>query len=115
RDAHNRTISHLVNLNSWKFVKNNFVDSKEVPNALDVYYYLTPLPKKSIRVELLGKMASVYNGTEVNVNWTLRNAFKGAEKLNINVFGGYELQTGGNADLNSSYFRYGTEATLTFP
>ncbi|WP_294182984.1 BamA/TamA family outer membrane protein [uncultured Sphingobacterium sp.] len=115
RDSHNRTISHLVNLNSWKFVKNNFVDSKEVPNALDVYYYLTPLPKKSIRVELLGKMASVYNGTEVNVNWTLRNAFKGAEKLNINVFGGYELQTGGNADLNSSYFRYGTEATLTFP
>ena len=47
RNAHNQTISHLVNLNSWKFVKNNFVDSKEVPNALDVYYYLTPLPKKS--------------------------------------------------------------------
>ncbi|NPE49430.1 BamA/TamA family outer membrane protein [Sphingobacterium prati] len=115
RTAHNQTISHLVNLNSWKFVKNNFVDSKEVPNALDVYYYLTPLPKKSLRVELLGKMASVYNGTEVNVNWTLRNAFKGAEQLSFNVFGGYETQTGGNADLNSSYYRYGMEATVTFP
>lgn len=45
RDAHNKTISHLVNLNSFKFVKNNFVDSKDVNNGLDVYYYLTPLPK----------------------------------------------------------------------
>ncbi|UIR54701.1 BamA/TamA family outer membrane protein [Sphingobacterium sp. SRCM116780] len=115
RGSHNKTISHLVNLNSFKFVKNNFVDSKDVKNALDVYYYLTPLPKKSIRVELLGKMASVYNGSEINVNWQLRNAFKGAETLSLNVFGGYETQTGGSVSLNSSYYRYGADLTLSFP
>lgn len=115
RDAHNKTISHLVNLNSFKFVKNNFIDSKDVKNGLDVYYYLTPLPKKSIRVELLGKMASVYNGTELNVNWQLHNAFRGAELLSLNVFGGYETQTGGSVSLNSSYYRYGADLTLTLP
>lgn len=115
RNSHNKTLNHLVNLNSFKFVKNNFVDAKDKPNALDVYYYLTPLPKKSLRLELLGKTASVYNGSEINVNWQLRNAFKGAELLNINVFGGYELQTGGNVNLNSTYYRYGAEASLIFP
>ncbi len=115
RPSHNKSLNHLVNLNSFKFVKNNFVDAKDKPNALDVYYYLTPLPKKSLRIEVLGKTASVYNGSEVSANWQLRNAFRGAEMLNINVFGGYELQTGGNVNLNSTYYRYGAEASLIFP
>lgn len=66
-------------------------------------------------MELLGKMASVYNGTELNVNWQLHNAFKGAELLSLNVFGGYETQTGGSVSLNSSYYRYGADLTLTLP
>ncbi len=115
RHDHNLTINHLVNLNSFKFVKNNFVPSPDSANTLDVYYYLTPLPKKSLRLELLGKMASVYNGSEANVTWTMRNAFKGAEQLSLNVFGGYETQTGGSVNLNSSYYRYGAELTLSFP
>ncbi|WP_140938560.1 translocation and assembly module lipoprotein TamL [Sphingobacterium lumbrici] len=112
---HNQTINHLVNLNTFKFVKNNFEDNPDSTNTLDVYYYLTPLPKKSLRFEVLGKTATVYNGSEANVTWTLRNAFRGFETLTLNAFGGYETQTGGNVNLNSSYYRYGAEVAITWP
>src|SRR5699024_11458295 len=74
-----------------------------------------PLDKKSIRFELLGKTATIYNGSEVNVNWRLNNAFKGAEQLSLNVFGGFETQTSGGVNLNSSHYRYGAYATITWP
>jgi len=115
RHDHNLTINHLVNLNMFKFVKNNFEDNPDSTNTLDVYYYLTPLQKRSLRLEVIAKTASVYNGTEANVNWQLRNAFKGAETFSVSVFGGYETQTGGNVNLNSSYIRYGTEVGVTWP
>lgn len=115
RYDHNQTINHLVNLNMFKFVKNNFENNPDSANVLDVYYYLTPMAKKSLRFEILAKTASVYNGSEANVTWTLRNAFKGAETLTFNVYGGYETQTGGNVNLNSSYYRYGAELGITWP
>lgn len=115
RHDHNLTLSHLVNLNAFKFVKNNFEPSPDKENTLDVYYYLTPLQKKTLRFEILAKTASVYNGTEANATWTLRNAFRGAETLSINVFGGYETQTGGRVNLNSAYYRYGAEGTISWP
>jgi outer membrane protein assembly factor BamA len=115
RNYHNRTLSHLVNLNAFKFVKNNFEPNPDEENTLDVYYYLTPLQKKSLRFEILGKTASVYNGSEANATWTLRNAFRGAETVTVNVFGGYETQTGGQVNLNSAYYRYGAEVGISWP
>lgn len=115
RFDHNMTINQLVNLNMFKFVKNSFENNPDSSNVLDVYYYLTPMPKKSLRFEILAKTANVYNGSEANVTWTLRNAFKGAETFTANVFGGYETQTGGNVNLNSSYYRYGAEMGITWP
>lgn len=116
REKHTRAISHLVGLGNFKFVKNDFlpVDSAN-SNLLDAYYYLTPQPKKTINFEILGKTASVYNGSDVSVSWLHRNAFRGAEQFRFSVFGGYEVQTGGNVNLNSSFYRYGAEASVTFP
>src|SRR5690606_28308632 len=45
---HNQTINHLVNLNAYKFVKNDFVASPDTINHLDVYYYLTPMQRESL-------------------------------------------------------------------
>lgn len=115
RYDHNQTINHLVSLNMYKFVKNNFENNPDTANVLDVYYYLTPMEKKSLRFEVLAKTADVYNGSEANVTWTVRNAFKGAETFKANVYGGYETQTGGNVNLNSSYYRYGAEMSITWP
>lgn len=115
RKKHNLAISQLVGLGTFKFVKNNFTPVDTGHNLLDVYYYLTPLPKKAVRLEVIGKTASVYNGSEVNLSWLHRNAFKSAELLRLSVFGGYEYQTGGNVDLNSTFYRYGAQARLSFP
>lgn len=115
RTDHTRTLNQLVSMGTFRLVKNDFVDVDTGKNLLDVYYYLTPMPKKGLRIELLGKTASVYNGSEINANWLHRNVFKSGELLTLSVYGGFETQTGGNVSLNSSFRRYGTELSLYFP
>jgi outer membrane protein insertion porin family len=115
RRDHNLSLNRLVNLGTFKFVKNEFYPSDSVANALDAYYYFTPLPKKSIRFEVLGKTNSAnYNGSEANINWLHRNAFKGAEQLTVTAFGGLEVQVSGQ---NRGYniYRVGGEASLVWP
>jgi hypothetical protein len=72
RTDHNLSLNRLVNLGTFKFVKNQFKVA-DTGNYLDAYYYLTPLPKKSIRLELLAKTnsASNYTGTRLNINWEI--------------------------------------------
>ncbi|MFL9843382.1 translocation and assembly module lipoprotein TamL [Flavobacterium rhizosphaerae] len=115
RRDHNLSLNRLINLGTFKFVKNEFKPADSISNLLDAYYYFTPLPKKSIRVELTGKTNSAnYNGTEVNVNWSNRNTFRAAELLSISAFGGLEVQVAGQ---NKGYnvYRIGSEASLTWP
>lgn len=115
RRDHNLSLNRLVNMGTFKFVKNEFklVDSEE--HLLDTYYYLTLLPKKSFRAEVLGKTNSAnYAGTELNVNWSNRNTFRGAELLTISASGGLEMQVSGQ---NKGYnvYRIGGEANLVWP
>ncbi len=115
RTDHNLSLNRLVNMGTFKFVKNEFKVADTISNALDAYYFLTPLPRKSIRVEVIGKTNSAnYTGTELNVNWSNRNTFRGAELLTISAFGGLEVQVSG---LNKGFdvYRVGTEANLFWP
>lgn len=116
RTAHNLSLNRLIHLNVFKFVKNQFrVIDDEEGNQLDAFYYLTPHPKKSIRVEVLGKTNSAnYTGTELNVNWSNRNTFRGAELLEISAFGGLEVQVSGQ-NKGFNVYRVGSEAKLTWP
>lgn len=57
-------------------------------------------------------------GPGLVVGVTKRNAFRGGEKLDINLKGSYEWQTGHRADGNSSKFNsyeYGADVSLEFP
>ncbi|WP_316634407.1 BamA/TamA family outer membrane protein [uncultured Flavobacterium sp.] len=115
RKDHNLTLNRFVNLGTFSFVKNEFKPSDSLPNTLDSYYYLTLLPKKFIRVEVLGKTNSAsYTGTEVNVNWNNRNLFRGAELLTVSVFGGADFQLSG-ANNGKNIYKLGTETSLTWP
>ena len=115
RTNHNLSLNRLVNLGTFKFVKNQFKVADTIGNYLDAYYYLTPLPKKSIRVEVLAKTNSAnYTGTELNLNWSNRNVFKGAEQLTISAFGGVEVQVSGQNN-GFNVYRVGTEASLIWP
>lgn len=116
RTDHNLALNRLTNLGPYKFVKNRFeeVDTLGTPK-LNTYYYLTPLQKKSIRLELIGKTNSAnFSGSEINLSWRNRNAFKGAELLTVSVFGGAEVQASGQ---NQGYnlLRFGGDVTLTWP
>ena len=115
RKDHNLTLNRFVNLGTFSFVKNEFRLSDSLPKTLDSYYYLTLLPKKFIRVEVVGKTNSAsYTGTEINVNWNNRNLLGGAELLTISVFGGADFQLSG-ANNGKNIYRLGAETSLTWP
>ncbi|OXG02260.1 outer membrane protein assembly factor BamA [Flavobacterium araucananum] len=115
RKDHNLTLNRFVNLGTFSFVKNEFKPSDSLKNTLDSYYYLTLLPKKFIRVEVLGKTNSAsYTGTEINVNWNNRNLFRGAELFTVSVFGGADFQLSGTNN-GKNIYKLGAETSLTWP
>jgi outer membrane protein assembly factor BamA len=115
RKDHNLSLNRLVNLGTFKFVKNQFRVSDTIGNYLDAYYYLTPLPRKSIRLEVLAKTNSAnYSGSEVKINWSNRNTFHGAELLTVSAFGGIEVQLGGKNN-GFNVYRFGGESSLIWP
>jgi outer membrane protein insertion porin family len=115
RSAHNLTLSRLINLDVFKFVKNRFEDS---PNSegdtgrLNTYYYLTPLPKKSIRAEISGNTKSNnYVGSLITLTFKNRNIFRGAEHLDLHADVGSEVQYSG---YQSGYNTYKLGGGVTF-
>lgn len=60
----------------------------------------------------IGRTSGRY-GPEARIGFTRRNAFRGAEKLDLNLHGAYEWQSGGGDDMNS--YQYGFDASLEFP
>jgi len=115
RTNHNLSLNRLVNLGTFKFVKNTFTVADSLKHSLDANYYLTPLPKKSVRFELLGKTNSAnYTGTELNINWRNRNTFRAAELLTVSIFGGLEVQVSGQ-NRGFNVYRLGSEVSLIWP
>ncbi len=115
RTNHNLSLNRLVNLGTFKFVKNQFFIADTIGNYLNAYYYLTPLTRKSFRIEVLGKTNSAnYTGTELNISWSNRNTFRGAELFNVSVFGGLEVQVGGQ-NQGFDVYRAGTEMNMIWP
>ncbi|WP_366183731.1 BamA/TamA family outer membrane protein [Flavobacterium ovatum] len=115
RTTHNLSLNRLITLGTFKFVKNEFKVNDSFKNQLDTYYYLTPLPKKSIQIEALAKTNTAnYSGTELNINWSNRNTFKGAELLSISAFTGIEVQVSGQNN-GFNVYRFGGEASLVWP
>ncbi|WP_430613619.1 BamA/TamA family outer membrane protein [Flavobacterium sp. JP2137] len=115
RSDHNLSLNRLVNLGTFKFVKNQFVIADSLNHKLNSFYYLTPEEPKSIRLEVLGKTNSAsYTGTELNVNWRNRNFFKGAELFAVSAYGGMDFQMS-SANKGYDVYKFGTEANLIWP
>ena len=115
RSDHNLTLNRLINLGVFKFVKNEFVISDSLNNKFDVYYTLTPNELQSLRLEVLGRTNSAnYGGGELNLNWSHRNFFKGAELFKVAAYGAFDVQLGGPKDANN-IMRLGLNTQLTIP
>lgn len=116
RTDHNSAINRLINLDIFKFVKNRFevVENIDSPK-LNVYYYLTRLPKKSLRIEVRGNTKSNnLTGSNITIGWKNRNTFNAGEILSINANYGFEIQYSGQFR-GFNTMRYGVEAALSFP
>lgn len=116
RRDHNQTLSRLINLNLFKFVKNRFeaVPGTDTPK-LDVHYYLTPLPKKSLRAEINASTKSNnLTGSSITFGWRNRNTFRGGEIFSLEATGGFEVQISGNMR-GYNTFRLGAEANMLVP
>ncbi len=123
RRDHNLSLSRLVTLGTFKFVKATFreVDSFEsgtktdtTGHYLDAYYYATPQPMKRFSAEITALTRSNNaTGTQLAGAWRHRNAFRAAELFTVSAFFGAENQVAGQQ--NIATLRYGAEAALTLP
>ncbi len=115
RTDHNLTLARLINLGVFKFVKNRFEALPETDadtGRLNTYYYLTTLPKKSLRTEISGNTKSNnYVGSAVTLTFRNRNTFRGAEQLDIRANVGSEVQYSG---YQTGYNTYMLGGGITF-
>lgn len=118
RTDHNLTLSRLISLDVFKFVNNRFetsADSQGDTGRLNTFYYLTPLPKKSIRGEVTGDTKSNnYVGSLVTLTFKNRNIFRGAEHLDVHADVGSEVQYSGYQSGFNTY-RLGGGVTFGIP
>jgi len=115
RSNHNLTLNRLISLGVFKFVKNEFIVSDSLSHKFDAYYLLTPRQVQSLRLEALGRTNSAnYAGSELNLNWTHRNFFRGAEQFKASIYGAFDFQMGGAQNANN-IFRAGTNVQLSIP
>ncbi|MEO6453991.1 MAG: BamA/TamA family outer membrane protein, partial [Ginsengibacter sp.] len=118
RKDHNLTLNRLINLDVFKFVKNRFEyspNSEGDTGRLNTYYYLTPLPRKSLRAEISANTKSNnYTGSLITLTWRHRNLFRDAEHLDVHANVGTEVQYSGTQSGFNTY-RLGGGLTFTTP
>ena len=96
RDDHNLSLSRLVSLGVFKFVKARFEpdNTTDSSNRLNAYYYLTPTQRKSIQFEASALTRSDNTtGGELSISWRNRNLFGGAELFSVSLYGGLAEQS----------------------
>jgi outer membrane protein insertion porin family len=112
-DDQNASLSRLVNMGDFKFVKNRFDPISD--SLLDVYYYLTPYPKKALTFQAgPNTQNDDRDGVNGSITWKNRNIFKGGEQLLIKLNGGFEAQVGGPVK-EPDIYDLGAETDLSFP
>lgn len=115
RTTHNNSLSRFVDLGPFKFVKTHFEDVTPDSAKLDIYYFLTQQKRNSLQADFIARSTSAnYDGTEVDINFKNRNAFKGGELFNVKLFGSSDVQFG---HYNHGYnvYQVGVEPSVTWP
>jgi outer membrane protein insertion porin family len=109
------SVSKLVNMGTFKFVKNEFIELPGEGAYMDAVYELTPYPKKSLQLEV-GAITKNDSraGSQVNISWRNRNTFRGAELFTVKGSAGFETQYSGVVRRPNTY-QFGIEPSLTFP
>jgi len=116
RQNHIITLNRLMSMGNFKLVQINFSENNvSGPGLLDVNILMTPMPKHTFRAEVdLVTKSNNYAGPRMNLSMMNRNAFNGAELLNLNLAGSFEAQLSGK-EKNLYSYSFNPQLELTFP
>ncbi len=115
RKDHNLTLSRLVSLGVYKFVKARFEEVDTVyDRRLTTYYFLSPNNKYSAKAQISALTKSNNSsGTDLTLTLKNRNTFRSAEQLSVSGFVGIETQIAGQQNVGTR--RYGGNLDLLIP
>ncbi len=116
-EVHNESLNRFIKMGAFRFVKSRYEPAGDSAgnSLLNVYYYLTPLKRKSINAELGAfSKSNSFTGTQVNINWKNRNVFGGAEQANVKAYGALETSSIDTLRKNNNW-RLGGELSLIIP
>jgi len=116
RENHTITLNRLMSMGNFKFVQLKFSDADTTAlGYLDVTILMTPMTNYSFRTELdMVSKSNNYTGPRLDVSLLNRNAFKGAELLNLSMAGSFEAQLSG-VDKNLFSYSINPQLELTLP
>jgi outer membrane protein assembly factor BamA len=94
RQNHIFSLSRLMGLGVFSFANIRYEEQpSEGDGLLNAYINLTPLRRKSLRAEVQGvSKSNNFIGPSIIARFINRNAFRGAELLQLNLTAGYETQ-----------------------
>ncbi|HEY4654557.1 MAG TPA: BamA/TamA family outer membrane protein [Cyclobacteriaceae bacterium] len=114
RTGHNYTISHLMNLGTFKFVNIRYHEADS--SNLNANIFMTPLPKKSIRLEVQGvSKSNNFVGPGIGATFTNRNFLRGAEQFQLKFNASYEVQLSRQQPEPLNAVELSAEASLSVP
>jgi outer membrane protein insertion porin family len=116
RIDHTLTLSHLMDLGVFKFVNIQYNEVSRDTALLKTNIFLTPLKRNSIRAEFQTvSKSNSFVGPGLDVTFTNRNFFRGAELLQVKGHTSYEVQLSRQISLPLTSFELGMESSLTVP
>lgn len=108
------TLSHLMGLRAFKFVNVKFKEKDSSSLKADIY--LTPLLKKSIRMQLQAvSKSNNFVGPGFEMTFTNRNFFRGAELFQFKLSSAYEVQISRQQAGALNAIELGAETSLSVP
>ncbi|MEX0986078.1 MAG: BamA/TamA family outer membrane protein [Bacteroidales bacterium] len=116
RKNHSITLNRLMSLGIFKFVQVKFANSDTTAlGYLDVEILLTTSSNRALRAETeLVSKSNNFTGPRMNLSLITRNAFHGAELINLSMAGYFESQWGGS-EKNLFSYALNPQLELNFP
>lgn len=116
RRTHQMTLNRVMGLGIFKYANIRYFEvDTSMPGFLNAYIFLTPLPRKSVRLEADAvSKSNNYVGPQLNLAFRNRNTFRGAETFVLNFRGTYETQYSG-ANKGISSYSFGPQIEYSVP
>jgi outer membrane protein insertion porin family len=116
RIDHEYSLSHLMGLRTFKFVNIKYAPDANDTTALNANIYLTPLLKKSLRLQVQAvSKSNNFVGPGLELTFTNRNFLRGAELFELTLHGSYEWQISRQQSGALNALELGAETSLTMP